>query len=99
MAWKDLTEREVELAKAIDKCGIKVENTHDCLHQVMRAIGARESEAKFVAHRIQLHVKANQLIVETEDLIAKTNRMLADFDNSDKEWERIGKRLGFDFNK
>ncbi|MBR1784057.1 MAG: hypothetical protein IJ760_01275 [Bacteroidales bacterium] len=79
MSWTTLTEREKELDRAIDNCGITLRDTRLCLHRVMRRIGARSNEADFVRERIELRLRTQQLLDRTDDFINRTNRMLDAF--------------------
>lgn len=97
MAWSDLTIRQQELDRAIDRSGVKLNSSNGCLRKVMRAIGAKESEAAFVQNRIALRLRTQFLLDETDNFINRTEKMLDDFEKNDKEWERKGRALGFDF--
>ena len=63
----------------------------------MRRIGAEESEYDFVKSRVALRVRTADVLGRTDALIEDTERMLDQFEQDDKEWERIGKTLGFKF--
>ena len=97
MAWSDLTQREQQLDRAIARSGIKLNYSNGCLRKVMRAIGAKECETAFVQSRITLRLRTQSILDETDDFINRTEKMLDDFENDDKEWERKGRALGFDF--
>lgn len=97
MAWNDLTERQKQLDRAIEGCGVKLENSRSCLRRVMSKIGARASEEAFVAQRIQLRLKTQTLLSETDKFISDTEAMLDRFKKDDEEWERRGRNLGFNF--
>lgn len=97
MAWSDLTKRQQELDRAIERSNIKLDSSNGCLRKVMRAIGAKEGETAFVQSRIVLWLKTQSLLDETDDFINRTEKMLNDFEKDDKEWERKGRALGFDF--
>ena len=97
MAWKDLTERQKQLDRAIDKAGVKIENTRTCLSQVMSKIGAKEDEADYVLSRIQLRIRTQQILDETDDFICRTEKMLGDFVKDDAEREKIKRKLGLNF--
>lgn len=97
MAWNDLTERQKQLDRAIEGCGVKLENSKSCLRKVMSKIGASGSEEAFVAQRIQLRLKTQALLGETDKFISDTEDMLDRFKKDDEEWERRGRNLGFNF--
>lgn len=97
MAWNDLTERQKQLDRAIEACGVKLDNSRSCLRKVMCKIGAGASEEVFVAQRIQLRLRTNALLGETDKFIADTEAMLDRFKKDDEEWERRGRNLGFNF--
>lgn len=97
MVWSDLTKRQQELDKAVDRSGIKLDSSKGCPRKVMKAIGAKEDEAVFVQSRIALRLRVQSLLDETDDFINRTEKMLDDFEKDDKEWERKGRALGFDF--
>lgn len=97
MAWNDLTERQKQLDRAIEGCGVKLENSKSCLRKVMNKIGASGSEEAFVAQRIQLRLKTQALLGETDKFISDTENMLDRFTKDDEEWERRGRNLGFNF--
>ena len=48
MAWNDLTDRQKQLDRLIDGCGVKLDATNGCVEKVARAIGASNSELDFV---------------------------------------------------
>lgn len=97
MAWTDLTDRQKQLDRAIEGCGVKLDNSRSCLRKVMSKIGASASEEAFVAQRIQLRLRTNTLLGETDKFIADTEAMLDRFKKDDEEWKRRGKNLGFNF--
>lgn len=97
MAWSDLTERQKQLDRAIENCGVKLDNSRSSLHRVMSKIGAGASEEAFVAQRIQLRLRTNALLGESDKFIADTEAMLDSFKKDDEEWERRGRNLGFNF--
>lgn len=97
MAWNDLTERQKSLDRAIGKSGVKIENTRRCVNEVMQKIGANANEESFVISRIQLRINAQTVLDDTDLLMNRTEAMLKDFEEDDKEWERKGKSLGFNF--
>lgn len=97
MAWNDLTERQKQLDRAIEGCGVKLEDSKSCLRKVMSKIGASGSEEAFVVQRIQLRLKTQALLGETDKFISDTEDMLDRFKKDDEEWERRGRNLGFNF--
>lgn len=97
MAWNDLTVRQKQLDRAIEGCGVKLENSPSCIRKVIRKIGASASEETFVAQRIQLRLKTQTLLGETDKFISDTEAMLDRFKKDDDEWERRGRNLGFNF--
>ena len=97
MAWNDLTPREQQLDRLIEASSIKLDNSKSCLRKVMGRIGAKSSEESFVAQRIQLRLRTQALLGETDKFISDTEAMLDRFAKDDEEWRRRGKKLGFDF--
>lgn len=97
MSWNDLTDRQKLLDRKIDSCGIKLDGSAGCLRNVMRAIGAQNDEADYVASRITLRLKTQSLIGQVDEEVSKTENMLKQFEEDDKEWERRGRTLGFNF--
>lgn len=97
MGWYDLTSRQQELDHKIENSGINLDSSNSCLKKVMRAIGATSTEEYYVRSRIALRLKTQALLDETDDFINRTEKMLDDFEKDDKEWERKGRALGFDF--
>lgn len=97
MNWNDLTERQKELDRAIEQCGIKLDDSKTCLSKVIRAIGANPTEASFVTARINLRLKTQMALERADDLISKTEAMLDQFEKDDEEWRRKGRSLGFKF--
>ena len=97
MSWNDLTERQKELDRAIEQCGIKLDDSTTCLSKVMRAIGANPTEASFVKARINLHLRTRMALERADDFISKTEAMLDQFEKDDEEWRRKGRSLGFKF--
>ena len=39
MAWKDLTDRQKQLDRLIDGCGVRLDATNRCVEKVARSIG------------------------------------------------------------
>ena len=70
MSWNDLTERQKDLDRAIERCGIKIDDSTTCLSKVMRAIGANPTEASFVKARINLRLKTQMALERADDLIS-----------------------------
>ena len=97
MAWSNLTDRQKQLDRMIDGCGIKLNSTNSCVEKVARAIGATRGELGFVRQRIELRLRTVALLDKTDAFISNTERMLDQFDKDDEEWRRKGKALGFDF--
>lgn len=97
MSWNDLTERQKDLDRAIERCGIKLDDSTTCLSKVMRSIGANPTEASFVKARINLSLKTQMALERADDLISKTDVMLEQFEKDDEEWRRKGRSLGFNF--
>jgi len=97
MAWTDLTPREQQLDRLIEASGIKLDNSKSCLRKVMSKIGAKSSEEDFVARRIQLRLRTQALLGETDKFISDTEAMLDRFAKDDEEWRRRGKDMGFNF--
>lgn len=97
MAWTDLTPREQQLDRLIEASGIKLDNSKSCLRKVMSKIGASFPEEGFVAKRIQLRLRTQSLLGETDKFISDTEAMLDRFAKEDEEWRRRGKDLGFNF--
>lgn len=97
MACSDLTDRQKQLDRLIDGCGIKLNSTNSCDENVARAIGTTSSELGFVQQRIELRLKTAALLDKSDAFISNTERMLDQFEKDDEEWRRKGKALGFDF--
>ena len=97
MSWNDLTERQKDLDRAIERCGIKLDDSTTCLSKVMRAIGTNPTETSFVKTRINLRLRTQMVLDRTDDLISKTEAMLDQFEKDDEEWRRKGRSLGFKF--
>ena len=97
MSWNDLTERQKELDRAIEQCGIKLVDSTTCLSKVMRAISANPTEASFVKARINLRLMTQMVLERADDLIYKTEAMFDRFEKDDEEWRRKGRSLGFKF--
>ena len=94
------SQREKDLDRAIDRCGIpleKFENTESCVREVMRRIEASESDYGFVKSRVAVRVKTAAALGRADTLIGSTEKMLYRFEQDDKEWEKKGKDLGFQF--
>lgn len=96
MAWNDLTDRQKQLDRMIDGCGVKLDATNGCVEKVARAIGATSRELDFVHQRIELRLKTAALLDKTDAFISNTERMLDQFEKDDEEWRRKGKKLSFD---
>lgn len=85
MAYRELTERQKQLDCAIEGCGVKLDNSRSCLRKVMSKIGAGASEEAFVAQLIQLRLRKNALLRETDKFIDNTEAMLDSLKKSDEE--------------
>ena len=96
MSWNILTDRQKSLDRAIEQCGVKLDNSDACFRRVMNAIGASASESSFVRQRIELRLRTAALLNQTDDFISNTEKMLDQFEK-DEEWRRKGRKLGFDF--
>lgn len=96
MTCSDLTDRQKQLDRLIDGCGVKLNATNDCVEKVTRAIGATSRELDFVRQRIELRLRTAALLDKTDSFISNTERMLDQFEKDDDEWRRKGKKLGFD---
>lgn len=90
MAWKDLSNRQQSLDRAIDACGIELDNSRSCLKKVMEAIGANAAEEDFVMERIALRLRTQQLLDDTDSFIERAEKMLDDFDKDDTRREAVG---------
>ena len=97
MTWNDLTDRQKQLDRMVDGCGVKLDATNGCVEKVARAIGATSGELVFLRQRIELRLKTAALLDKTDAFISNTERMLHQFEKDDEEWRRKGKKLGFDF--
>lgn len=97
MAWSNLTDRQKQIDRFIDGCGIKLNSTNSCVEKVARAIGATSSELGFVQQRIELRLRTAELHDKTDALISNTEQMLDQFEKDDEEWRRKGKKFGFNF--
>ena len=97
MSWNILTDRQKSLDRAIELCGVKLDNSDACFRRVMNAIGASASESSFVRQRIELRLRTAALLNQTDDFISNTEKMLDQFEKDDEEWRRKGRKLGFDF--
>ncbi len=95
MSWNDLTERQKQLDRSIEQCGIQLDNSNSCLKKVMDAIGANSNEIDFVHERIALRIRTNQLLNSTDKFIEDTEQMLDRFEKDDERWNSLGKKLGF----
>ena len=97
MAWNDLTDRQKQLDRLIDACGVQLNGSAGCAEKVARAIGATSSELAFVRERINLRLRTAALLNETDAFISNTEQMLDRFEKDDEEWRRRGRELGFNF--
>ncbi len=90
MAWNDLTDRQKQLDRMIDGCGVKLDATNGCVEKVARAIGATSYELTFVRQRIEFRLRTASLLDETDSFISNTEQMLDKFEKDDEEWRRRG---------
>jgi hypothetical protein len=97
MAWNDLTDRQKQLDRLIDSCGVQLDATNRCVEKVARAIGATSSELGFVQQRIELRLRTSALLDKTDAFISNTEQMLDQFEKDDEEWRKRGRDLGFNF--
>lgn len=97
MAWNDLTDRQKQLDRLIDSCGVQLDATNGCVEKVARAIGATSSELGFVQQRIELRLRASALLDKTDAFISNTELMLDQFEKDDEEWRKRGRDLGVNF--
>lgn len=97
MAWNNLTDRQKQLDRLIDNCGVQLDATNGCVEKVARAIGATSSELGFVQQRIELRLRTFALLDKTDAFISNTELMLDQFEKDDEEWRRRGKELVFNF--
>lgn len=97
MAWNDLTLREKQLDRLIDGCGVKIDETNECVEKIARAIGAKSDEICFVRQRIELRLRTAALLDKTDKFISNTEQILEQSEKDDEEWRRRGKALGLDF--
>lgn len=97
MAWSDLTDRQKQLDKLIDGCGVKIDVTNGSIEKIACAIGATSGEIDFVRQRVELRLRTAALLDKTDKFISNTEQMLDQFEKDDEEWRRKGKALGFDF--
>ena len=63
----------------------------------MSKIGANASEEAFVTQRIQLRLRTQTLLGDTDKFISDTEAILDRFKKDDEEWKRRGRNLGFNF--
>ena len=68
MSWYDLTERQNDLDRAIEQCGIKLDDSTTCLSKEIRTIGAYPTEASFVKARINLRLMTQMALERADDL-------------------------------
>lgn len=97
MGWNDLTNREKQLDRLIDGCGVKLDLGSGCAEKVAHEIGATSDEIGFVRQRIELRLRTAALLGKTDEFITSTDEMLDRFEKDDEEWRRKGRALGFDF--
>ena len=87
MSWNTLTDRQKQLDRAIEGCGVTLDNSERCLKRVMDAIGANEDEAAFVRERITLRLRTQQVLKDTDDFIDRAYSMLDHFKEDDNRWK------------
>ncbi len=100
MAWNDLTEREKELDRGIDKYGgedsrkwRKLFNTKKTtIDKIMDYTGAKTNERNFIIRRVELRLKTFDLLDATDDIVNDvsllTSYLNKDLINLDKRfWE------------
>lgn len=97
MSWNDLTERQKQLDRLIDSCGIKLNASSDGAEKIAKAIGATSNEVEFVQERIELRLRTAAMLDKTDSFISNTERMLDQFEKDDEEWRKRGRDLGFNF--
>lgn len=97
MAWSDLTDRQKQLDKLIDGCGVKIDVTNGSIEKIAREIGATSGEIDFVRQRVELRLRTAALLDKTDKFISNTEQMLDQFEKDDEEWRRKGKKFGFNF--
>lgn len=97
MSWNNLTDRQKQLDRKIDGCGVKLDTSNKCVEKVARSIGATKEEYPFVRERIILRLRTAAVLEKTDAFIANTERTLDQFEKDDEEWRRKGKGLGFNF--
>lgn len=97
MAWNDLTDRQKQLDRMIESCGIVLDATSDCVDKVAIAVGATSSEKEFVRQRIELRLRTAALLGQVDEFVSDTERILDQFEKDDEEWRRKGEKLGFKF--
>ena len=97
MAWNDLTDRQKQLDRLIDSCGVQLDATNGCAEKVARSIGATSGELSFVRQRIELQLRTAALLDKTDAFISNTEQMLDQFEKDDEEWRKRGRDLGFNF--
>ncbi len=88
MAWNDLTDKQKQLDRLIDGCGVDLDATYGCVEKVARKIGATDNEVGFVRQRIELRLKTAALLDKTDAFIASTEQMLDQFEKDDEAWRR-----------
>lgn len=96
MVWNDLTDRQKQLDRLIDGCGVKLDATNSCVERVACAIGATSNEFDFVRQRIDIRLRTSALL-DKDAFISSTEQMLDLFEKDDEEWRKIGWDLGFIF--
>jgi hypothetical protein len=97
MAWNDLTDRQKQLDRLIDSCGVQFDSTNGCVEKIARSIGATSSELGFVQQRIEQRLRTSALLDKIDAFVSNTELMLDQFEKDDEEWRKRGRDLGFNF--
>ena len=102
MSWNNLTDRQKDLDRAIDRCGItasQLSMAPACIKEVCRRIGASSSEEPFIRERIALRLKTASVLQDTNAFIGKTEAQLDRLAEDDKRWEQRLKAVGINLGK
>ena len=97
MSCSDLTDRQKQLDRLIDGCGVKLNVTNGSIEKIASAIGATSGEIDFVRQRIELRLRTAALLDTTDKFISNTEQMLDQFEKDDEEWRIKGEKFGFNF--
>mgnify|MGYP003293620852 CR=1 FL=1 len=90
MAWNDLTNREKQLDKLIDGCGVTLDSSNSCAERVARAIGANNSELVFIRKRIALRLRTAEILGKSYAFITNTEQTLNKHSNSSNVMTKNG---------